>query len=60
MTVANGSDPKDTGPSSPQRGEGPGLEAPAPDTDKPRMSDIAAGYAEKQDFTATAPTTWTC
>ncbi|MDQ0103745.1 hypothetical protein J2T10_003410 [Paenarthrobacter nicotinovorans] len=47
MTVANGSDPKDTGPSSPQRGEGPGLEAPAPDTDKPRMSDIAAGYAEK-------------
>jgi len=52
MTVANGSDPKDTGPSSPQRGEdrrgeGPGLEAPASATDGPRMSDIAAGYAEK-------------
>ncbi|WP_090825431.1 DUF3159 domain-containing protein [Arthrobacter sp. yr096] len=47
MTVANGSEPKDTGRVTPNSDESP-LTVPAKSTaDGPSMSDLAAGYAEK-------------
>ncbi|MDD7833999.1 DUF3159 domain-containing protein [Paenarthrobacter sp. AB444] len=47
MTVANGSEPKDSGSSSHQQGSTDPADAPKPAGEGPRMSDIAAGYAEK-------------
>lgn len=56
MTVANGSEPKDTAPDAPQDevslpGEAnPGAAKPgaaSPGADSPSVSELAAGYAEK-------------
>ena len=47
MTVANGSEPKDTGRDTPRENEELPTDAPKSGTEGPTVSDLAAGYAEK-------------